>query len=47
LRFEISADEWKKIADRFTDETCGLDLNDARTARSLISIFEDHGMTHH
>lgn len=47
LRFEISADEWKEIADRFTSETEGLDLNDPRTARSLIFIFEDYGMTHH
>ena len=47
LRFEISADEWKKIAYRFADETEGLNLTDARTARSLISIFEDYGMTHH
>jgi len=47
LRFEISADEWKRIADRFADETEGLDLNDARKARSLISIFEEYGMTHH
>jgi hypothetical protein len=41
---EITADEWNKISDRFQRETHDYSIDDARTAQSLIRIFEDFGM---
>lgn len=43
---EITAEEWNKIAKRFDRETDGYTIDDARTAVSLIRIFEDYGMAH-
>jgi hypothetical protein len=41
---EITAGEWNKISKRFHHETHDYSIDDARTAQSLIRIFEDLGM---